>query len=101
MKKSINDPAASSGVLNPSARIKILSLFTAFLLISAAPVFSQSELDELKSRLDSFSEAMALSLPFNSTIGLNWSDAYIGQFLRLPPHFGAGLSVGVTALNIE
>jgi len=43
---------------------------------------------------------MANSLPFNSTMGLNWSDAYIGLFFpSLPPHLGLGFSTGYTTMD--
>jgi hypothetical protein len=37
----------------------------------------------------------------NSALGLNWSDAYIGQLIGLPPHFGIGASVGFTAISLS
>jgi hypothetical protein len=37
----------------------------------------------------------------NSTIGLNWSDAYIGQLIALPPSLGVGLTVGVTGIPYD
>jgi len=33
-------------------------------------------------------------------MGLNWSDAYIGQFLGIPPNFGVGLTFGLTSMSI-
>ena len=69
-------------------------------LCAASPVFSQvPDLKELQNSVDEFSEKLALTLPFNSTMGLNWSDAYIGQLLGVPPHFGAGLSLGFTTTD--
>jgi hypothetical protein len=32
-------------------------------------------------------------------MGLNWSDAYIGQILGVPPHFGVGVFLGSTILD--
>ena len=82
--------------------LRNFSFFITILLIAASPVFSQvNELDDLKDTLNKFSGAMAKSLPFNSTLGLNWSDSYIGQLLDVPPHFGIGFSVGATTLNID
>jgi hypothetical protein len=80
---------------------KILCLFAVILLIST-PVFSQVPefgLGDLKNTFNDFSSALANSLPFNSTMGLNWSDAYIGQFLDLPPHFGIGITTGFTTMD--
>jgi len=46
------------------------------------------------------SEEMALSLPFNSSFGLNWSDAYIGkQEKGFPFVFGVGLTLGFSTLT--
>ena len=41
-----------------------------------------------------FAEGLASALPFASTIGLNWSDSYIGKLL----HMGAGATIGVVNL---
>ena len=40
---------------------------------------------------------MAEALPFNATIGLDWSSAYLGQF----PHFGVGVTAGASTLPYE
>jgi hypothetical protein len=48
-----------------------------------------------------FSDTMAKSLPFNSALGLNWADAYIGKFFpSVPPHFGVGGSFGFTTMDM-
>jgi hypothetical protein len=64
------------------------------MLIYAAPAFA-IDLDTLRLDVNNFSIDMNKSLPFNSTIGLNWSDAYIGGF----HHFGIGLSAGLTTMK--
>lgn len=64
------------------------------------PVFPQN-LSKLQENLNVFSDSMNQALPFNSTIGLNWSDAYIGQITDLPHHFGVGVSAGFTNLDLE
>jgi len=81
--------------------VKILSLFLVLFLLAAGSVFSAPKpLEDLQNSVTTFSESIATALPFNSTIGLNWSDAYIGQLLGIPPHFGVGFSVGATFLKI-
>jgi hypothetical protein len=77
---------------------RIIAVMAALALCTAGAAHAQS-LDSLKKNVDEFSEKLALSLPFNSSMGLNWSDAYIGQFLGVPPHFGAGLSLGFTTMD--
>lgn len=49
----------------------------------------------------SFSESMSTALPFNSAIGLSWSDAYIGNLLGIPPHFGVGIATGAVLVPID
>ena len=69
-------------------------------LITVSPVFSQEpdfDIGALQSTMDDFSGKIAKSLPFNSTMGLNWSDAYINNF----PHFGLGLSLGFTTMDSD
>ena len=68
-------------------------------LFVAVSGFSETTLKDLQKVMDDFSENMANSLPFNSTIGLNWSHAHIGQFLGVPPHFGVGVSLGLTTMD--
>ncbi|MCL2411649.1 MAG: hypothetical protein FWC97_08405 [Treponema sp.] len=80
---------------------KVLCLAVIMLLIFAAPVFAMPSLGDLQGVVENFSDRMAESAAFNSTMGLNWSDAYIGQFLGIPPRFGAGVTMGFTFLNVD
>jgi len=85
--------------------IKIFCLFAVIFLLIAVPVFSDApdipNLEDLQKTLGGFSSSLAGSLPFNSTIGLNWSDAYIGQVNTKPHHFGVGITAGVTTMNFN
>ena len=78
---------------------KILCLFTVVFFLIAIPVFSNDipGLGDLQKTIGSFTDSMASSLPFNSTIGLNWSEAYIGRF----PHLGIGVTTGFTTMNFD
>jgi hypothetical protein len=66
-----------------------------------------TSLREAEGALSDMFKVIAESLTFNSTLGLNWSDAYIGQILNKPPakllnkppHFGIGVSAGATTIN--
>jgi hypothetical protein len=82
---------------------KIISLCTIIFLVIAVPAFSQTPdipgLGDLQKTVGDFSSSLANSLPFNSTMGLNWSDAYVGQIIAMPPHFGIGISTGFTTMN--
>ncbi len=70
-------------------------------LLVAAPAFGQVSLSEIDDAFAGFADDVANSLAMNSTIGLQWSDAYIGQLLGVPPHFGAGVAVGATTIPID
>ncbi|MBA7563835.1 hypothetical protein ES708_05496 [subsurface metagenome] len=69
-----------------------LSLIT--LLVFSLPALDYSVYEE---GFEDFATEVAKSLPFNAAIGLNWSDAYIGSF----PHFGVGITVGVTSIPYD
>jgi hypothetical protein len=57
---------------------------------------------DLQEKAADFSGKLAESLPFNSTLGLNWSDAFIGKlFPSVPPHFGAGVGLGFTTIPMS
>jgi len=79
---------------------KTILICVVILFCAANPVFSQNtiNIENLQTSLDRFVYYMNLSLPFNSTVGLNWSDAYIGPS---PPHFGIGITTGFTTMNFD
>ena len=54
----------------------------------------EANLADIQHEVQKLSEEMALSLPFTSTLGLNWSDAYIGE-----SRFGVGVTMGLTTLS--
>ncbi len=64
-----------------------------FLCIAFA-AFPLDYVAEIKPAFGAFAQDMADVLPFNASIGLGWSDAYIGQF----PRFGVGVTVGATTI---
>lgn len=66
-------------------------------LLSASAVFAAPGVSfaNFQSGFSEFAQDLANGAPFNSSIGLNWSQAYIGQF----PHFGIGVTVGATTIS--
>jgi hypothetical protein len=76
---------------------KPLLFFLVMLMLAAQVNAIEINLNGLQSDIESFADDMFKALPFYSTIGLNWSDAYIGNF----PSFGIGLSAGLTTMNKE
>jgi hypothetical protein len=69
----------------------------AIILLAVSGAFAQLSLTEFQSSLEGFADDMANTLAVNSTIGANWSDAYIGKL----PHFGAGLAVGAAFASAD
>lgn len=48
-----------------------------------------------------FAEEAQKALPFATLSPLAWSDSYIGQVVSRKPHFGAGISYGMTMANFS
>lgn len=67
-----------------------------FTLASAAS--AQTNISDLTDGLTTFVEDATGSLPFAATAGMDWSDAYIGNIVAVPPHFGVGVVLGTTTL---
>jgi opacity protein-like surface antigen len=60
-----------------------------------------TDLKKVQEGVAEFSENLSKSLGFNSALGLNWSDAYIGKLIpSVPPHFGVGGMFGFTTMNM-
>ena len=80
---------------------KRLCLILAFMLIFSLAFSESVDLDDFKGGLHAFLEDINLSLPDSTLSGVTWSDAYIGQFIGVPPHFGAGLALGVSRFRVS
>jgi len=84
--------------------IRVKPVLAALLIltgVSLSGFAQQLELSELQEGAAAFSKELAKSLPLNSALGLNWSDAYIGKlFPSFPPHFGVGGTFGITTMNM-
>lgn len=70
------------------------AFFIIIVLLSATAVFAVNY-STFQSGFNEFAQDLANGAPFNSSIGLGWSQAYIGQF----PHFGLGITAGVTTIS--
>ena len=64
------------------------------LLVASSFVFAQTEFSSYEKGIQDFATGVANSLPLNSSVGLTWSDAYIGQF----PRFGIGATIGFSTI---
>jgi hypothetical protein len=84
-------------------RLFTLLAVAAILLSKPALGFTQAPytLSEIASDLKDVSDDIRGALAFTSSIGLAWSDTYVGQLIGMPPHWGIGLSMGITSLKAD
>jgi hypothetical protein len=80
---------------------KSLILVIIVILSIGGFAFGQSidltQLDKYETAFDQFALGVANVLPMASTVGLQWSDAYVGQF----PHLGFGVSAGFASIPLN
>ena len=82
-------------------KIGVLAVLLIAGVIFSANAQVPADLKDLQEGVMDFSDNLAKALPFNASLGLNWSDAYIGKvFPSIPPHFGIGGSFGFTTLKL-
>lgn len=82
--------------------MKKLILVLLILTATTTGLFAQTaEATAFLGHLDTFLEELNSALPDNAIVGGTWSDAYIGQIIGIPPHFGVGVSSGVTRFKVE
>lgn len=75
--------------------MKKLLLIALLVVVVASGAFAQNySFSQFQNAFQSFANGVASSLPLESSVGLNWSDAYIGQF----PHFGIGITFGAATI---
>lgn len=70
-------------------------------LLSGVSGAQALELGKVKDTFKLFGEDLAPRLPLTAAVGANWSDAYIGSLLGVPPHFGVGLNVGGAFIPVD
>lgn len=78
---------------------KICTLALILLLITPA-LFAATQA-EFTAALDGFLTEVTTALPDSAVVGGSWSDAYIGQLIGIPPHFGIGVAAGVTRFPVS
>lgn len=79
---------------------RILVVVIILMFISGGLAFGQvdvTELDTYQDAFDQFALGVANVLPMASTVGLQWSDAYIGQL----PHLGFGVTAGFASIPLD
>jgi len=78
--------------------MKRLLIVLVVLMVVAAGAFAQYTFSQFQSAFQSFANGVASALPLEASVGLNWSDAYIGQLIDAPPHFGIGVTAGAATI---
>lgn len=78
-------------------RTFVIAVFV--LAVAASGAFASGfTFSQFQSTFQTFATDVTGALPLESSVGLNWSDAYVGQFLGVPPHFGVGVTVGAATI---
>ncbi|TVQ27609.1 MAG: hypothetical protein EA382_03255 [Spirochaetaceae bacterium] len=75
-------------------KLRVTVVATILLLALSAGIASAQDFDTYSKSIEAFASGVASSLPLNSSIGLNWSHAHIGNF----PHLGIGAVVGFSTI---
>jgi hypothetical protein len=78
----------------------IVCIIVSIIAISFAGAQSIST-EMLDEKLAGFQDEINKSLPDSATNGTSWSDAYIGSIIGVPPHFGVGISGGLSRINLR
>jgi hypothetical protein len=74
--------------------MKRFLIVLALVMVVVSGAFAQYTFSQFQTAFQDFASGTASALPLESSVGLNWSDAYIGQF----PHFGIGLTLGAATI---
>jgi hypothetical protein len=78
--------------------MKKLFIVLALIALIGTGAFAQDlqdlDLSVVEKSFSSFAQGVSNSLPLATTVGLQWSDAYIGRF----PHLGVGMAVGFASI---
>jgi len=77
--------------------MKKIIILLIILVVAVTGAFAQVNIATMETSFIDFSDDVSLSLPFASTIGLNWSDATV----RSLPHLGVGVTVGAVTIPAE
>jgi len=67
------------------------------LVLAAAGAFAQT-FTQFQSAFSGVAKGVSDSLALESSVGLAWSDAWVGQLADVPPHFGIGVTTGAALI---
>jgi len=75
--------------------VLVLGLCCAGFLVHA------QDMSKVSTAISDFSKSVAPALPASATASLSWSDAFIGELIAVPPHFGIGVSAQAIFLPMK
>lgn len=70
------------------------------ILVLVAPAMFSDTVTDFNTALEGFLTEVTDALPDSAVVGGTWSDAYIGQLVGVPPHFGIGVAAGITRFPV-
>ncbi|MDR2796279.1 MAG: hypothetical protein LBB47_06185 [Spirochaetaceae bacterium] len=80
----------------------VTTVVVTLFFVNPARGFTQTlDIRDIADDLGDFSDDMSGALPFLASIGLDWSDAYIGQLIDITPHWGIGIATGATTVKLD
>ena len=82
-------------------RLFVTAAVVSLFFVKATQGFAQIAVSDITDNLNEFSDDMTGALPFMASIGLEWSDPYIGELIDITPHWGMGLTLGATTLKLD
>jgi hypothetical protein len=86
-------------VIGMNTKTKMIVGSLGVLFFFATGSVSANDIQKLQTAGNSFKSGVLSALPLNASLGLSWSDAYIGQLVSVQPHFGYGVSAGISTVS--
>jgi hypothetical protein len=87
--------------ISSTMKHKLGALLASLAIFGGMTLQAQTVLDtQFNTAMTGFVSSISGALPDNALVGTSWSDAYIGQLIGVPPHFGIGVSVGATRFSV-
>ncbi|MBN2511211.1 MAG: hypothetical protein JXB03_13105 [Spirochaetales bacterium] len=77
--------------------MKKILLFVCILIFTVTAFGQSIDFSDLQSTFDDFATDIAPTIPTLANVGLQWSDAWIGNI----PHFGVGATIGTAFVPVE
>jgi hypothetical protein len=87
--------------MKQTKKVLVILLLSILVALPVSAQVNDTTITKLEGAINDAATILGKAMITNSGFGLNWSDAYIGQLIGLPPHFGIGASAGFTAIPLS